>query len=90
MTAIADGPTVTVVNTWAGHLAPDAGSLLAGLVPDHRVTVELVDAADPRGQSLVKQHEAAAFPLVLVDGAFFSCGRLPFARLRYLLQARCR
>lgn len=89
MTETTDGPTVTVVHTWAGPVDREAGYLLAGLVPDHRVTVELVDAAGPRGRALVEQHHVDAFPLVLVDGSFFSTGRLPRGRLMRLLQARC-
>jgi hypothetical protein len=80
--------TVTVVHAPACHLCTDAQRALAELAADHPLAVELVAAADPRGAALLADHRPAMFPLVLVDGAFFSAGRLPRTKLRRLLDAR--
>lgn len=88
MTAKTDGPTVTVVHTWACRFGADVHRVLAGLLPGARVIVDLVDATDPRGQALVAEHGVGQFPLVLVDGQFFSAGRLPREELLTLLRAR--
>lgn len=88
-TGVPSQPTaVTVVHTTACHFCEDAEAALAELAGEFPLAVELVDGADPRGAALVREHRAGMFPLVLVDGAFFSSGRLPRRKLRKLLTVR--
>lgn len=82
------GPVITVVHTPACHFCEDAQQSLAELATRYPLTVELVEATDPRGEGLVAAHHAPMFPLVLVDGAFFSFGRLPRKKLAKLLDWR--
>lgn len=79
---------VTVVHSPACHFCDDARHGLAEVARDHPLTVELVDAGEPAGTALLARHRAAMLPLVLVDGAFFSVGRLPRGKLRKLLGRR--
>lgn len=68
------------------HLCADAQSLLAGL--GTAVEVERVEAISARGRDLLRAHRAALLPLVLIDGAWFSAGRLPRRKLERLLEQR--
>lgn len=61
---------------------------LAEIGASYPLTVEVVEAAEPRGLALVRDHRAPMYPLVLVDGAFFSVGRLPRKKLKKLLSER--
>ena len=79
---------VTVVTTPACHLCADAQAALAGLAGDYPLTVRVVDADSPAGQVLVRQHGTGMFPLVVVDGVFFSAGRLPRRKLARMLSGR--
>ncbi len=79
---------VTVVHSPACHFCADAQAALADLAGEFPLTVDLVAAAEPRGEALVREHRAPMYPLVLVDGVFFSFGRLPRKKLRKLLKAR--
>jgi hypothetical protein len=81
---------ITLVHTPACHFCDDAQDALAALATEYPIDVELVDAREPRGQMLVAAHRAGMFPLVLVDEAFFSAGRLPRKKLRRLLDTRVR
>jgi hypothetical protein len=78
-------PHITVVHAPACHFCADAQTALAELSARFPMRVELVGAGDPPGAALVKAHRPAMFPLVLVDGAFFSQGRLPRRKLAVLL-----
>jgi hypothetical protein len=78
-------PIITVVHAPACHFCSDAQDALTELGPDLPVRVELVEAGSDAGQALVGAHRPTMFPLVLVDGAFFSQGRLPRRKLRALL-----
>jgi hypothetical protein len=80
--------TVTLVYAPACHFCEDARAALDEIARDHELTVELIEADSGAGQDLVGRHRPAMFPLVLVDGAFFSAGRLPRGKLRALLAAR--
>jgi len=80
--------TITVVTAPACPLCADAQAALAELGRDVPVRVDLVAADSDAGQALVGAHRPAMFPLVLVDGAFFSTGRLPRRKLHALLAAR--
>lgn len=79
---------ITVVHSLACHFCEDAQQALADLAARYPLTVELVAAAEGRGEALVAEHRAPMFPLVLVDGAFFSSGRLPRKKLARLLDQR--
>jgi hypothetical protein len=79
---------LTVVHSPACHFCDDAQTTLAKLAREFPLSVELIEAADPRGQSLVAEHGAPMYPLVLVDGDFFSFGRLPRKKLCKLLVSR--
>ena len=78
-------PRVTVVHAPGCHFCDDAQDALAELALEHPLDVELVDAGSPLGVRLVGEHRAGMFPLVLLDGAFFSTGRLPRRKLRAVL-----
>ena len=80
--------TVTVVRTAACHYCADASAALDELGRRYPLRVEEVDADSPAGLALLSRHRPGMFPLVLVDGRFFSVGRLPRGKLRELLDAR--
>jgi hypothetical protein len=79
---------VTVVTAAACHFCEDALTALTGLGRAYPLTVEEVAADSPAGQALLGQHGTGMFPLVLIDGGFFSAGRLPRRKLARLLAAR--
>jgi glutaredoxin len=81
-------PEITMVRAPACHFCEDAQAALAEVGADHPVRVVFLDAAAGRGGELVRTHRPAMLPLVLVDGAFFSQGRLPVRKLRALLRGR--
>ncbi|HEX6076266.1 MAG TPA: hypothetical protein VFZ32_13500 [Micromonosporaceae bacterium] len=81
-------PTITVVRTPACHLCADAHDALTELNRTYPIRVEVLDLDTETGQALVGAHRPAMFPLVLVDGVFFSAGRLPRRKLRARLAAR--
>lgn len=72
---------VTVVTARGCHLCEDARQALAALGRVHPLVVQEVAAHGPAGQALVLEHGTGLFPLVLVDGTFFSAGRLPRRKL---------
>jgi hypothetical protein len=77
--------TITVVHAPACHFCADAREALTQLSQEFPIRVELVAADSDTGRALVGTHRPAMFPLVLVDGARFSTGRLPRGKLRALL-----
>lgn len=79
---------VTVVTSPACHLCEDALEELAQHAD--AVTVRVVPADTRAGRDLVQRHRPVMFPLVLVDGAFLSSGRLPRRKLDQVLAARAR
>ncbi|MGM0386060.1 MAG: glutaredoxin [Actinomycetota bacterium] len=81
-------PVVTVVHAPGCHFCEDAERVLADLADQNPLDVRLVPSTSVTGLRLVAAHRPALFPLVLVDGAFFSAGRLPHRRLRTVLAAR--
>jgi hypothetical protein len=80
--------TVTVVHAPACHFCDDALGALAELARNYDLVVEPVEADSDEGRELVARHRPAMFPLVLVDGAWFSVGRLSRGKLRALLTSR--
>ena len=83
------GPTrVTVVESPSCHYCADAHEALEQLTADgHALEVTTLDVRAPAGQDLMRRHGVAISPLILVDGAFFSQGRLPRRKLTRLLQS---
>lgn len=83
-------PTVriTVVQLDACHYCAEADRTLQELSSEFDFEVERVPVLSPQGHQLVAMHRPAMAPLVLVDGAYFSAGRLPGARLASLLAER--
>lgn len=80
--------SITVVHAPACHYCDDARTGLDELAREHPVRVDYVAASTPRGAQLLAAHRAAMLPLVLLDGEFFSSGRLPRRKLRGRLNAR--
>lgn len=83
-----DTVAVTVVHSPACHFCDDARAALADLATEFPLTVEYLDCTEPRGAALIREHRAGMYPLVLVDDAFFSAGRLPRKKLRAQLSSR--
>lgn len=83
-----NGPTeVTVVESPSCHFCADAHQALEQLAADgHGFRVVTLDVRDAAGQDLMRQHGAGMSPLVLVNGAYFSQGRLPRRKLTKLLE----
>lgn len=79
---------ITVVTAPACHFCDDARAALAELAQAYPLAVRLVAAESSDGQALLHAHGAGMFPLVLVDRAFFSAGRLPRRKLARLLAER--
>jgi alkyl hydroperoxide reductase subunit AhpF len=73
----------------ACHLCDDAKSALAILAQSYPMTVHLLSTGSEPGRALMAAHRAPMSPLVLLDGAYFSSGRLPRRKLeRRLATAR--
>ena len=83
-----DTVDITVVHSPACHFCDDARAVLADLATEFPLTVEYLACTEPRGAALIRQHRAGMYPLVLLDGGFFSAGRLPRKKLRAQLTAR--
>src|SRR5450759_3419375 len=72
---------VTLVEAPACHLGEDAKSALAVLAQSYPMTVQVVSIGGDPGRTLMQQHRAPMSPLVLLDGHYFSSGRLPRRKL---------
>jgi alkyl hydroperoxide reductase subunit AhpF len=81
---------ITVVESEACHFCADAHQALATFATRFPVSVRTVDVRSEVGRALVARHRAPMNPLVLLDGAFFSSGRLPRRKLEKLLTGRYR
>lgn len=84
----AASPMVTLVTAEACNLCEDAHTELLNRATQGQLLLDQVDAESPQGQKLLHQHRPAMFPLVLLDGAFLSAGRLPRRKLDRALAAR--
>ncbi len=84
----AEPARITVVDSEACHFCDDAHRALGQLAGSYPLTVESVDVRTEAGQRLMRVHRASMSPLVLVDGDFFSHGRLPRRKLAKLLEHR--
>ncbi len=81
--------TVTVVTSPGCHFCHDAEQILEELAgQDATIRVDLVEATTDAGRALLTEHRPTMNPLVLVDGAYFSAGRLPRRKLQHLLDHR--
>ncbi len=83
-----DRTAVTVVHSPACHFCDDASATLAELATTHPIDVTTVALESPEGAALVARHRPGMNPLVLVDGEFFSSGRLPRKKLLRHLERR--
>ncbi|MEO6145062.1 MAG: glutaredoxin [Dermatophilaceae bacterium] len=72
---------VTLVEAPACHLCEDAKSALAVLARSYPLTVRVLSIGEEHGRELMQQHRAPMSPLVLLDGQYFSSGRLPRRKL---------
>ena len=72
---------VTLVEAPACHLCEDAQSALAVLARSFPMTVHVVSIVDEAGRALMERHRAPMSPLILLDGQYFSSGRLPRRKL---------
>ena len=72
---------VTVVEAPACHLCEDAKSVLAVLAQSYPLRVNVVSITEQAGRVLMQAHRAPMSPLVLLDGVYFSSGRLPRRKL---------
>lgn len=79
---------VTVVESEACHFCADARQVLADFAADYPLVVDAVDVRSEAGRLLMAQHRATMSPLVLIDGASFSNGRLPRRKLAKHLTQR--
>jgi hypothetical protein len=85
----ADVPVeITVVESDACHFCADAHRALAELSGQFPMTVESLNVRGEPGRALMARHRAPMSPLVLLDGRFFSSGRLPRRKLEKTLSSR--
>ena len=79
---------ITVVESEACHFCEDAHRALEALAASYPLAVDTLDARSDAGRELIARHRAAMTPLVLIEDAFFSSGRLPRRKLEKLLRGR--
>ena len=72
---------VTLVEAPACHLCADAKSTLAALAQKYPMTIQVLSIGSVQGSALMARHRAPMSPLVLLDGQYFSSGRLPRRKL---------
>jgi len=72
---------ITLVTSPGCHFCEDAHVVLATLDRQGSIALTVIDAETPDGESLIGLHRPALFPLVLLEGDFFSAGRLPRRKL---------
>jgi hypothetical protein len=81
MQEIAAPVVITLVEAPACHLCEDAKSALTVLAQTYPMTVRVVSIGQEPGLTLMRDHRAPMSPLVLLDGQYFSSGRLPRRKL---------
>lgn len=79
---------VVVVTAPACHLCDDALHRLRAVAEQARLDIRVVELESDEGRALVAAHRPPMSPLVLVDGVFFSSGRLPQRKVDALLRVR--
>jgi glutaredoxin len=77
---------ITLVQSEGCHFCDDAHRAVTDLARTYTLEVDTVDAHGELGRWLMQTHRASMSPLVLVDGEFFSHGRLPRRKLEHLLR----
>ena len=77
---------VTLVEAPACHLCEDATSALAVIAQSYPMTVSVLSVLEEPGRTLMQEHRAPMSPLVLLDGEYFSSGRLPRRKLEKRLK----
>ncbi|MEP7017969.1 MAG: hypothetical protein ABI899_08120 [Actinomycetota bacterium] len=77
---------VTVVEAPACHLCEDAKSALAVISQSYPMNISVLSVLDEPGRTLMQEHRAPMSPLVLLDGEYFSSGRLPRRKLEKRLK----
>jgi len=87
-TTPSDLPVVTVVQAPACHFCDDAKQALTTMSQQTPLVVRTVDIDSDEGRALIAEHRPAMNPLVLLDGRYFSSGRLPRKKLAKALQDR--
>lgn len=80
-------PRVILVTSPACHQCDDAHAVLAPLADQGDIELNTVEADSTAGAALIRRHRPAMFPLVLLEGNFFSAGRLPRGKLSRALRA---
>jgi len=83
-----DTVEVLVVSSPACHFCEGAIEVLGSLSREFPLVVKVVDIRSEEGNEITRAHRFALSPGVLVDGEFFSSGRLPEKKLRRLLSKR--
>ena len=78
---------VTLVEAPACHLCDNAKSTLEVLAQSYPMTVHVLSIGSAQGGALMARHRAPMSPLVLLDGQYFSSGRLPQRKLEQRLKA---
>jgi hypothetical protein len=76
---------ITLVPSPACHYCEDAIRALTELASEYTFEFEQVPLESNEGRRLVALHRPALAPLVLIDGRFFSSGRMPRKKLARLL-----
>lgn len=79
---------ITIVESSGCHFCVDAHEVLDELSQQYPLRVITLDVHTDRGRDLMASHRAALSPLVLLDGEFFSHGRLPRRKLAKVLARR--
>jgi len=77
---------ITFVHSPACHFCEDAAAALDEFAARYPLEITTVELESPAGAALVARHHPAMNPLVVVDGEFFSSGRLPRKKLARLLE----
>lgn len=80
---------ITLVTAPGCHFCDDAQHVLSQLkTAGAAIELEHVEATSPAGLALLAEHRPPMNPLVIVDGSYFSAGRLPRRKLQTLLDRR--
>jgi len=72
---------ITLVHATACHFCDEAEEVLGELRDQYAIEVTLLHAESAAGAALLAEHRPAMYPLVLVEGAYFSYGRLSRKKL---------
>lgn len=67
---------ITMVSAPACHFCEDAESALGVLSGEFAIDVDRLSVDSAEGQRLIALHRATMAPLIVVNGEFFSSGRL--------------